>query len=454
MLTIIAFLITIGVLVTVHEFGHYQVAKWCGVKVLKFSIGFGQPLWSKTLGKDRTQFIIAAIPFGGYVKFLDERELNESADQVKPTYPESDLKRAFNRQPVLKRMAVVLAGPFANLLLAVALYWMLLMMGVMGIKPTLGIVPAHSYASAAGFVSKETIQSINGFSVDTWQEVNFLLLKESLKSDSVEIQTFSKMHGAFKRQLNVSTLSFDQPNQDVMATLGFTYQYTNLQAKIGEVKKSGIAATAGFKRNDIIISVNKEKIHGWQNFSTIIKQNPNVQLKVSVKRGDQVLLLTVKPEPVKLGNKTEGMIGVAVLDTRLSKINYPVWRALTKACQSTWDTSILSLKLMGKLITGQLSIKNMSGPVTIANAAGDSAERGWKQFVGFLAFISISIGVMNLLPIPVLDGGHFMYYMAELLTGKPVPESVMVIGQKIGFLLLGLMMLVAFYNDLSRLATN
>lgn len=454
MLTTLAFLVTIGLLVTVHEFGHYQVAKWCGIKVLKFSIGFGKPLWSKTFAKNGTEFIFAAIPLGGYVKFLDEREFSEQDLAQTNRYTEDDLKRAFNRQPVLKRMAVVLAGPFANLLLAVVLYWLLLMMGVLGIKPTLGDAIAQSPAGLAGFMPDETIYKINNSDVDTWQEASFLFLNESLKNKNVTVQALDTNQISHTRTISLALIDFNKANQDVMKLLGFTPTKTHYPVRIADVQSGGSAGKAGMQINDLVLTINQQKIETVQDFVDIINKNPNQQLSVLIKRGANNVVLSVKPESKTLGDKVIGIVGVAAQDSRLTKIDYSAWRALKKSAGTTWDTSIMSLKLMGKLITGQLSLKNMSGPLTIASAAGDSAERGLKQFVGFLAFISISIGVMNLLPIPVLDGGHFMYYMAELLTGKAVPESAMILGQKIGFLLLGLMMLVAFYNDINRLITG
>ena len=454
MLTTLAFLVTIGLLVTVHEFGHYQVAKWCGIKILKFSIGFGKPLYSKTFTKNGTEFILASIPLGGYVKFLDEREFSELDKAQLNQYSEDDLKRAFNRQHVLKRMAVVLAGPFANLILAVVLYWSLLMMGVLGIKPILGAAIDHSPAALAGFMPNETIHKVNNTEVDTWQEASFLFLNESLKNKTAEVQVLDANQTPHTRTISLASIDFEKASQDVMHLLGFTQVKTNYPVKIADVQSGGQASKAGMQINDLILSINQQKVETVQDFVDIINENPNQQVSILIKRGTNNLVLNVQPEAKIFGEKTIGIVGVAAQDGRLTKIDYSVWSALKKATSATWDTSIMSLKLMGKLVTGKLSLKNMSGPLTIANAAGDSAERGLKQFVGFLAFISISIGVMNLLPIPVLDGGHFMYYMAELLTGKSVPESAVIVGQKIGFLLLGLMMLVAFYNDINRLITG
>ncbi|MGB2832332.1 MAG: RIP metalloprotease RseP [Methylotenera sp.] len=449
MLTILAFIFTIGLLVTVHEYGHFQVAKWCGVKVLKFSIGFGKPLWGKRIGQDRTEFVIATIPLGGYVKMLDEREFDKETQSIQ--YSDADLKRAFNRQSVFKRIAIVLAGPLANLLLAIFLYWWLLMMGVDGFKPTLGKVVNLSPAAAANFTQGETIQKVNGKAVTSWQEFSWVLLNESLDNGSVEVETVNHDQKIHRHQLNISSLSFDSTNQDVMAVLGFTLDQPDILARISEVVKNSPADLAGLKPNDLVLSVNQHQVAFWEDFVHEVRQHPNVSLDVLIKRNAEEIKLNMTPKVGIVNGKEVGLIGVAVHDSRLITTHYSAWEALNNATATTWDTSILSLKLMARLLTGKMSLKNMGGPVTIADSAGQSAQRGVKVFIGFLAFISISIGVMNLLPIPVLDGGHFMYYMVEILTGKPVSETAMIIGQKIGIFLLGLMMVIAFYNDINRL---
>ncbi|HOY87506.1 MAG TPA: RIP metalloprotease RseP [Methylotenera sp.] len=449
MITLLAFIFTIGILVTVHEYGHFQVAKWCNVRVLKFSIGFGLPLWRRKAGRDQTEFIIAAIPLGGYVKMLDEREFDEA--NLPTGYSEVDLKRAFNRQSVFKRIAIVLAGPLANLLLAVLIYWGILLMGISGLKPIIGSVSESSPAAIAGFKSNETIQKINGKQVDSWQEASWAFLNESLKSKSVFVEVLNDNNARLVHELSLAPIDFDKANLDVLNVLGFTAAQPEIAAQISEVENGSAAELAGFEAGDLVLRVNHEKVIFWHHFTQMIRDNPLKPLQVVVQRNTQEFNLTVTPEAKIISGNEIGMIGVKAKE---SKIHYTPLAAFVKANNTTWDTSLLSLRLMGKLVTGQLSLKNMSGPVTIANAAGESANRGIKQFIGFLAFISISIGIMNLLPIPVLDGGHLMYYMVEIVTGKPVSEATMMIGQKIGILLLGLMMVIAFYNDITRLITG
>lgn len=459
MLTIAAFIFTIGLLVTVHEYGHFQVAKWCGIKVLKFSIGFGKPLWSRKFGQDQTEFILAAIPLGGYVKMLDEREFStEESEQA--SYSNAELHRAFNRQSVYKRIAVVLAGPVANLLLAILFYWVLFMMGVVGMKPTLGKVIEHSPAASANFVAGDTIQKVNGKNVSTWQEVSWTLLNESLKNTSVEIETINHYQQIHIHQLGLSDINLDHTNKDTLAVLGLTINQPDIPARIGNVTTNSPADLAGLKTNDLVLMISDTKVNVWEDFVDVIRLHANKPVNIWVLRNSERIKLTVRPEPVIENNKTIGRIGAEfrIEQSELDKIfvttHYSAVASLIKATEKTWETAIFSLKMLGRMVTGQASWEGVSGPVTIANYAGQSANMGIKVFIGFLALISISIGVLNLLPIPVLDGGHLMYYMAEVLTGKPVSESIMMIGQKIGFSLLGFIMIIAFYNDINRLITG
>ena len=459
MLTALAFILTLGLLVTVHEYGHFQVARWCGVKVLKFSIGFGKPLWSKKIGLDQTEFVLAAIPLGGFVKMLDEREFEQ--DAVLPDdYSEAQLKRAFNRQSVNKRIAIVLAGPMANLLLAIFLYWLLFMTGVVGMKPTLGKVLDSSPAAAANFGSGETIQKINGRDVSTWQEVSWFLLNESLKNSSVEIQAISSNQEILTHQLSLSTINIDDVSKDTLTLLGLTVLQPNIEARVGDIVNGGPADLAGLKANDLVLLIGNTQVKSWEDFVEVVRQHANIPLDMLVLRNSEKIKLTVRPSAVIEHGKEVGRIGAALrieqgeLDRFFVTVHYSATESLVRATEKTWETAFFSLKMLGKMVSGQASWKGMSGPVTIASYAGQSAGMGIKVFIGFLALISISIGVLNLLPIPVLDGGHLMYYMVEILTGKAVPESVMVVGQKIGFSMLGFMMVIAFYNDINRLITG
>ncbi|MDI1309383.1 MAG: RIP metalloprotease RseP [Methylotenera sp.] len=462
MIMALTFLLTMSILVTVHEYGHYQMAKWCGVRIIKFSVGFGKPLWTKPFGKDKTEFVIAAIPLGGYVKMLDEREMAAESTLESPAinYSEAELKHAFNRQSVAKRIAIVLAGPMANLLLAISLYWILFMMGIVGIKPTLGEVIAESPAAVAKFQYGETIQKINEKNVVSWQDASWILLNESLKNNIVEVTTLNSSQETVTHLLDLSGVNQEAAANDMLTTSGFTISQPNIPAKIGEVIKGGIADLAGLKADDLVLRVNKTKISVWEDFVQVVRNNPNKKLEVEVLRNANVINLSLEPESFTEKGKTLGRIGVAFSLDQAEKdklfvtTHYSVSAALIKATQKTWDISLFTLKMLGQMITGKISLKGVSGPLTIASYAGQSAQMGLNVFLGFLALISISIGVLNLLPIPVLDGGHLMYYIVEIFTGKPTSDFALNIGQRVGFFLLGCMMILAFYNDITRLITG
>lgn len=452
MITILAFIFTLSVLIAIHEYGHFQVARWCGVKVLRFSIGFGKPLLKKNFGKDNTEFVLAALPFGGYVKMLDEREGNIDANE--------DLSRAFNRQSVWKRIAIVSAGPAANLLLAIFLYWLLFMHGVMGLKPTLGEIEPNTPAAQASMKSGQLIQSIAGTATPTWQDVRWVLLQESLKSDVVEIETQSALGNLHLHRLSMESIGKDDYETDFLVKLGLKPYQPNVPAILGDLVKDGAAKRAGLLTGDEVISIDNQPVSNWEQFVGIIRSNPDKQIDLGLIRNGESMVLTVTPDSVMEGNVKIGRIGAmnqvdeAEMDKIIVNVTYGPFEAISKASAKTWETSIFSLKMLGSMITGDVSWKGISGPVTIASYAGQSANVGWKAFFGFLALISISLGVLNLLPIPVLDGGHLMYYMVEIFKGSPVSDSVMEAGQRIGIFLLGLLMVVAFYNDINRFFTG
>lgn len=455
MLTAFAFILTLGIVVTVHEYGHFQVARWCGVKVLKFSIGFGQPLWRKKFGKDKTEYVIAAIPLGGYVKMLGE---DTSSDE--PDLSDEDMSRALNRQSVGKRIAIVLAGPLANLLLAIFLYWILFMTGVVGIKPIVGKFVENSPVAMLNITSGEIIQEVGNQSVSSWQDVRWVLLKETLKKSDVAIQTVTPQLEIKSYQLNVTKVDFDDEKLDILEKIGFIIDMPKIAPKIGEVIKGSPAEQAGLKANDIVLELNQTKVSDWDAFVKEIKSHPEVAVTLLVKRGTQLVNLSITPEAIVEKDKKIGRIGAGFsmqqseLDKFFTTTHYSVAGAFLKAVGKAWDTATFSLKMLGNMVLGNVSWKGMSGPVTIANYAGQSANMGLKVFIGFLALISISIGVLNLLPIPVLDGGHLMYYMFEFFTGRPVSEAAMNVGQRIGVFLLACMMVLALYNDINRLITG
>jgi regulator of sigma E protease len=452
MLTIVAFIFTLSVLIAIHEYGHFQVARWCGVKVLRFSIGFGRPLFRKTFGKDETEFVLAALPFGGYVKMLDEREGPVDSDE--------DLSRAFNRQSVWKRIAIVSAGPAANLLLAIFLYWVLFMHGVMGMKPLLGEIPSGSPAAQAGIESGQLIQKVADNVTSTWQDVRWAILQETLEADIIELETLDQSGNLQLHRLSLSSIGRDDYETDFLEKLGLKPYQPAIPAIIGEMVKNGAAARSGLQSGDEIVAVNNEAVRGWEHFVEIIRKHPQQQLQLDILREGGSTKLFVTPENVQEDGAEIGRIGAtyrmddALLEEVLVNVRHGPLESLAKASAKTWETSIFSLKMLGSMITGDVSWKSVSGPVTIASYAGQTAHIGWKAFIGFLALISISLGVLNLLPVPVLDGGHLMYYMVEIFKGSPVSEAVMDAGQRAGLFLLGLLMVLAFYNDINRFFTG
>lgn len=462
MLTLLAFIVTIGVIVTIHEYGHFQVARWCGIKVLKFSIGFGKPLWRKTFGRDKTEFIVAAIPLGGYVKMLDENELkaerkNENiVDASQPEYSEADLARAFNRQSVYKRIAVVIAGPSANLLLAILIYWILLLQGVVSVRPIIGQVADNSIAAQANFAPGELIQTIDGETVNTWSDASWALLDAAFENKIVEIKTITDSNERHSHQLNLEGLGNDE-EADILKKIGLDIYRPDVLPIIEQTIPNGVAEKAGLLAGDKVLSIDGEPIKSWNEMVNIVKANPDKELAFIVLRQQEEIMATVTPKStiendVKVGKiGAIGKVNQAQLDKILFEQHYSVVSSLGLAIAKTWKTSVFSLKMMWFMVTGKASWKGISGPVTIANIAGESAGLGFAAFAGFIALVSISIGILNLLPIPVLDGGHLMYYMAEIIKGSAVSEKTMLWGQKIGFGILGLLMTLAIFNDINRI---
>lgn len=454
MITLLSFIVTLAILIAVHEYGHFQVARWCGVKVLKFSLGFGRPIFSKTFGRDQTEFVVSALPFGGFVKMLDERELSE---QQKTLVSESDLVRAFNRQSPIKRIAIVIAGPAANLLLAIALYWFLMLQGTVGLKPILAEVSLGSPASNARLHDGDLIVSVAGEKVKLWQDVQWILIRNIFKTASVSVETLDENQQRHMHTLNTSSVTEEDLNADFLGKLGLKVQRPKVEAVIGQVIQGGAAEKAGLHLGDKIIDVNGSAIEDWDALVKVVQSNPDKNLVFGVEREKKKTLIDIRPSHIeKAGNKV-GQIGAGVLFDEALMNDYLVTVrstplvALGNALQKTYQTAMFSLKMLANMLTGDVSIKSISGPVTIATYAGQSAHLGINAFIAFLAVVSISIGVLNLLPIPVLDGGHLLYYMVELIKGSPVSERTMEIGQRIGMAVLGLLIVCALYNDINKL---
>jgi regulator of sigma E protease len=444
-----AFALVLGVLIVIHEFGHYAVARLCGVKVLRFSVGFGKTLLIRQYGE--TEWTICAFPLGGYVKMLDERE-----GEVAP----EELGRSFNRQSIVKRVLIVVAGPLANLALAILIYWALFIHGVDEVRPVLGAPPAATAAAHAGIASGDVVRAVNGKTVATWQESRWEVLQLALRHQTATLQVETAGTGLVERNIELSGINLDELDGDLLQQIGLQLYRPVLKPIIGTVAPDSPAAEVGLQVNDEFLSIDGKAIKSWSEVATAIRNSVGHVLRISLLRNGRTVGVEVKAREETEKGQPIGRIGVMVKedpDTRIEMmtlVRYAPAAAMVKAVTQTWETSTFSLKMIGRMITGELSWRNLSGPVTIADYAGQSARMGIVQYLKFLAMISISLGVLNLLPIPILDGGHLLYYLAEFIKGGPVSERVMEIGQQIGLTLLVLLMAFAFYNDINRLISS
>ena len=449
LITLASFVFALGLLIAFHELGHYMVARLCNVKVLRFSLGFGKQLYARRAGKDQTEWAIAAFPLGGYVKMLDEREGEVAAHE---------LPRAFNRQSVAKRFAIVIAGPVANFLLAILLYWVIFVAGVPGMKPYIAAPVPGSPAALAGLVNGDLIRTLDGEAIASWQDLRWTLLDRGVKRGIVAVDVESPQGTVASRTLDLSKLQIAEIDASFVDGVGLSPYRPMLKAKIGMVVPGGAADKAGLKAGDEIVAVDGKAPAGWEGFVEIVRTSPGKRLDVSLSRNGAPVSATLTPQATGEGARTVGKIGAQVDDKDADRlqitVKYPPVAALVKAAQKTWETSIFSLKMLGKMLTGEVSWRNLSGPITIADYAGQSAQLGWLPYLTFLALISISLGVLNLLPVPLLDGGHLMYYVVEIIKGSPVSEQAMEVGSRIGFALLLGLMAFAFYNDINRLLTS
>lgn len=450
--TIAAFFAAIALLVTVHELGHYVAAKACGVKVLKFSIGFGRAIISCRLRKGGTEWVLAAIPFGGYIQMLDERE---------GIVASSEIHRAFNKKSVWRRMLIVVAGPVANFLFAILVYWALFLQGVPEAKPVLDSPIAGSISSAVDIRRGDRVTHVDDRIVETWQDLRWQLVQAAVERRSVRLEIVRQGAGLTWIELDLSRADIGDHEKDPVSAIGLRPYRPEIPPIVGGVTDGSVAKLAGLFAGDRIIAVDDAAIKSWTDFVDSIRTKPAQTVVMDIDRDGKRLRLSLTPESVTLpgGRTRAGRIGAYAkapqdTDGLITMVRRGPFESMQAAINRTYDTARFSLKMMGKMLLGEISPKNISGPISIADYAGQSAQMGIAPFMAFLALVSISLGVLNLLPVPLLDGGHLLYYMFEVFIGRPLTEGAMELGQRVGMALLFLLMAFAFYNDISRLVSG
>ena len=441
-----AFIVALGVLITVHEFGHFWVARRCGVRVERFSIGFGKALWRRT-DKQGTEFVIALIPLGGYVKMLDER--------VEPVIPELR-HTAFNNKTIGQRAAVIAAGPVANFLFAIFAYWLVFIIGVPGVRPVIGEITPNSIAASAQIAPGMELKAVDGIETPDWDAVRLQLVdKIGDEQTTVSVAPF----GSDSRQqktLDLRNWAFEPDKQDPVASLGIQPRGAQIESVLAEVQSGSAASKAGLQAGDRIVKVDGQAITQWMTFVTLVRDNPGKPLALDIERQGTPLSLTLIPDTKPGSGKDEGFAGVVpkvipLPDEYKTVRQYGPFDAVVEATGKTWQLMKLTVSMLGKLITGDVKLNNLSGPISIAQGAGMSAEFGLIYYLMFLALISVNLGIINLFPLPVLDGGHLLFLAIEKLKGGPVSERVQDFSYRIGSILLVLLMGLALFNDFSRL---
>ncbi len=441
------FIVAIALLIAVHEFGHFWVARRLGFKVLRFSIGFGRPLWRwRGGGPDETEYWLSAIPLGGYVKMLDERE---------GPVAEEEQHRAFNRRPIPHRIAVLLAGPAFNFLFAICAYWALFVVGVPGLKPFVGEVSPNSPAAQAGLTTETLILTVDDSPVDTWQDTIMALLDSILDGGVTDLGVVDASGDRHQLALDLRGKSAELTKPDALFSgIGVMPM---IPATLGSVVSGEPADFAGFQPGDRVTAANGEPIAGWSQWVRFLRARPGETVTVQVRRDGALQNLQLTIGMVEENGENIGRIGVAqgtMPEEFVAEQRYPLGQALSKGLQETWGMSTLTLRMLWRMVTGDVSLKNLSGPIKIASYAGQSGKRGANSFIEFLALISISLGIINLLPIPLLDGGQIVYQLVEAAKGSPPSDRSLILGQQVGILLLLAIMGLVFYNDLSPIFAN
>lgn len=445
--TLLSFIVALGVLITVHEFGHFWVARKVGVKVLRFSIGFGKSLWRRK-GKDGTEYVIAAIPLGGYVKMLDERE---------GEVPEALLDQAFNRKPLLSRTAVVAAGPIFNFLFAIMAFWAVFVMGDSGSRALIGEVTESSIAEKAGFRVDDEIIEVAGRETPTWESVFFSLLLESAADQQMPVKVHSVDGDEQTLLLPGGKVVELAEGGRLFQGLGLAQKRPKIPPVIGQLVAGEAADKAGLRVNDLVLSISGKELEDWEQFVRYVHKHPGEKVLLEIDRAGSFLKVEILIGEMDVEGNKIGRIGAGVLvpeglfDDFRVEVRFGPIDALVEATEKTFDMSLFTLKMLGRMIVGSASVENLSGPISIAQTAGKTASYGLTYFLKFLALVSISLGVLNLLPIPVLDGGHLLFYLIEAVKGSPLSEEMQILGQKIGIAILLALMGLAFYVDLIRL---
>ncbi len=440
-----AFIIALGVLITVHEFGHFWVARRCGIYVERFSIGFGKALWRRT-DKYGTEFVIALIPLGGYVKMLDER--------VEAVAPEMRHK-AFNNKTVAQRAAVIAAGPIANFIFAIFAYWLVFIIGVPSVRPVVGEISPNSIAASAQITAGMELKAVDGIETPDWDAVRMAFIgKIGDAGATLTLAPFGSQQ-TVQKKLDLTHWQFEPDKQDPVISLGLNPVSAQVEPVLDEVQKDSAASKAGLQAGDRIVKVDGRPV-GWMEFATEVKSNPAKTLTVEIQRQGSTLSLTLIPDTKPGTAKPEGFVGVVpkiipLPDEYKTVRQYGPFTAVMQATDKTWQLMKLTVSMLGKLITGDVKLNNLSGPISIAQGAGMSAEFGFVYYLMFLALISVNLGIINLFPLPVLDGGHLLFLAIEKLKGRPVSERVQDFSYRIGSILLVMLMGLALFNDFSRL---